>query len=318
MKKRIIVTGGAGFIGANLVEGLNQKGFTNITIVDALRSGPKWKNLVGLTFEDFIHKNDFLSKVSQRNYLKDVGAIFHLGACSATTELDADYLMQNNVHYSISLAEAAIKSNVRFIYASSAATYGLGEQGYLDEHKELDTLRPLNMYGYSKHLFDQWALKHKHLSKIVGLKFFNVFGPKEFHKENMRSMVIKAYEQILGTGQIKLFKSNNPKFQDGGQMRDFIYVRDCVDVMLWLLDKPKVNGIFNLGSGKARTWNDLAAAAFKVLNKPVSIQYIDMHQSLVGQYQDYTEADMTKLRRAGYKKEFTSLEDSVADYLGRI
>jgi ADP-L-glycero-D-manno-heptose 6-epimerase len=318
MKNRIIVTGGAGFIGSQLVAGLNRKGHTNITIVDALGTGMKWKNLVGLQYENFIHKKEFLCTMAARGYFRDVKAVFHMGACSATTELDADYLMTNNVHYSIALAEASLKAKARFIYASSAATYGLGEKGYSDDHRALSTLKPLNMYGYSKHLFDLWALRHKHLKDIVGLKFFNVFGPHEHHKESMRSMILKAFEQIQATGQVKLFKSTHPQYVDGGQMRDFVYVKDCVDVMLWLLDTPRVKGIFNLGTGTARTWNDLAAAVFAAMGKPHAITYIDMPQSLQGQYQDFTQADMTKLRAAGYRKPFTSLEAAVQDYIATL
>ena len=315
MKKRIIVTGGAGFIGANLVAGLNNQGYTDITIVDALRSGSKWKNLVGLQFNDFIHKDDFLTTLATKSYLKDVKAVFHLGACSSTTETNADYLMQNNVQFSIELAKASLKAKSRFVYASSAATYGLGELGYDDTIQTLETLRPLNMYGYSKHLFDLWAKKNKHLSTMCGLKFFNVYGPMEGHKDAQRSMIMKAYEQIRDAGRIKLFKSTSDRFLHGAQMRDFVYVKDCVSVMLWLLSHPKVNGIFNLGTGKARTWNDLATSVFTAVKKPVVIDYIDMPTNLIGQYQDFTEASMKKLSQVGYKKAFYSLEDGVSEYV---
>ena len=315
MKKTIVVTGGAGFIGSNLVERLNTEGFTDIVIVDSLGLQQKWKNLIGLRYQDFIHKNEFLNVVKNSDFLKNCAAIFHLGACSATTEQNADYLMDNNYHYTKSLSIAALKDETRFIYASSAATYGLGELGYDDDNAVVNKLRPLNMYGYSKHLFDQWAIDNKIDQKIVGLKFFNVYGPKEAHKDGMRSMVLKAAEQIQTNKVIKLFKSTTPKYKDGDQQRDFIYVKDCVDVMTWFLNNLSKNGIYNLGTGKARSWNELARAVAKSLNVDVQIEYIDMPQNLRGQYQDFTEAKMDKLLAAGYQTPFTPLEDGVADYI---
>ena len=315
MKSRIIVTGGAGFIGCNLVEKLNAEGKTDIIVVDTLRTGMKWRNLVGLKYADFIQKKDFLSVSSDPSFTKSVEAIFHLGACSSTTERDADYLMENNYIYTKTLAERSITAGIRFIYASSAATYGLGERGYDDSDEVSPTLHPLNMYGYSKQLFDEYALSQKLASKITGLKFFNVYGPKEAHKESMRSMILKSVEQIQSEGSIKLFKSTTDQFSDGGQKRDFVYVKDCVDIMYWLYKNPKITGIYNVGTGIARTWNDLAKAVFKNVGKPESIEYIDMPASLIGQYQDFTEAKMDKLRAAGYTKPFHSLEEGIADYV---
>lgn len=315
MTGKIVVTGGAGFIGSAFVSRLNKEGISNIVIVDTLRSGEKWRNLINLRYEDFIQKDTFINAVITESLPFEVLAIVHMGACSSTTERDADYLMQNNFQYTKTLAQYCLKHKLRFIYASSAATYGLGEAGYDDDISKLRTLRPLNMYGYSKHLFDLWAAEHGVLDRMVGLKFFNVFGPNEYHKEDMRSMVFKAYEQIEFSGSVRLFRSADPKYKDGGQMRDFVYVKDCVEAMLWLLNNPQVNGIYNIGFGAPRTWNDLVTAVFKALNKKVQIDYIDMPESLRKQYQYFTEANISRLKGAGYTKPFTSLEDAVSDYI---
>lgn len=307
----IIVTGGAGFIGSNIVAKLNEKGIRDIIVVDNLRSSEKWKNLRGKHFDDFIHKTLFLDKLQ---YLKNVKTIIHMGACSSTTEKDADYLIENNYLFSKSLLHWSLKNDVRFIYASSAATYGSGEFGYLDSDENSMRLKPLNMYGFSKQLFDEYVIHHKLQNKVVGLKFFNVFGPNEYHKEDMRSMVKKAYEQILDVGYVKLFKSYKKDVADGMQMRDFIYVKDVVDVILWFMDNDK-SGIYNLGSGKASTWIELINAVFKALKKETDIKFVDMPENLKGKYQYYTEADMQKLRKIGYKKEFTPLDKAVYDYV---
>ena len=311
----IIVTGGAGFIGSAAVWKLNQLGRTDIIIVDELRDGEKWKNLNGLKFADVFHKADFLDMVMDNEVPFKIESIIHLGACSSTTEKDADYLLHNNYVYTVELAKYALERGIRFIYASSAATYGSGEKGYSDSEEELESLRPLNMYGYSKQMFDLWAKRNKVLDRIVGLKYFNVYGPNEFHKGDMRSVAHKSFEQIRDTGKVKLFKSNNEKYEDGGQMRDFIYVKDAVDMTLYFLDKPDVNGIYNIGTGKARTWNDLVTAVFNAMDKPVNIEYIDMPQHLLGKYQNFTEAKMDKLKEAGYTKAITSLEEGVEDYV---
>lgn len=311
----IIVTGGAGFIGSATVWKLNQVGRHDIVIVDELGDGEKWKNLNGLSFADIYHKADFLDMVLDNEVPFEPEAIIHLGACSSTTEKDADYLLHNNFVYTVELAKYALERDIRFLYASSAATYGSGEFGYDDNEDELEKLRPLNMYGYSKQMFDLWAKQNKVLDRIVGLKYFNVYGPNEFHKGDMRSVVHKSFEQIRDTGKVKLFKSTDPKYIDGGQMRDFIYVKDAVDMTLFFLENNKANGIFNIGTGKARTWNDLVTSVFNSIGKPVNIEYIDMPQHLLGKYQNFTEAENDKLEKVGYSKQITSLEKGVEDYV---
>jgi ADP-L-glycero-D-manno-heptose 6-epimerase len=253
--------------------------------------------------------------ILDRDVSFDIDAIFHIGANSSTTEKDADYLFSNNYLYTKELAKYCLEKNVRFIYASSAATYGDGSLGFDDDENKLETLRPLNMYGYSKQMFDLWAKRSGAFDKIVGLKYFNVYGPNEYHKGDMRSVVHKAFEQIRDTGKVKLFKSLNPKYKDGEQLRDFIYVRDAVDMTLFFLDKPNINGLFNLGTGKSRTWNDLVTSIFKALNKPVNIEYIDLPEHLREKYQYFTEANMNKIKKAGYNLPISSLEDGVSDYV---
>lgn len=311
----IVVTGGAGFIGSAIVWKLNQMGEENILIVDSLRTGDKWKNLVGLKYNDILHKEDFLQRIMDDNLPFVVDSVIHMGACSATTEKDADYLLENNYKYTTELVKYCLPRKARFIYASSAATYGDGANGYDDNENELMKLYPLNMYGYSKHMFDLWAKKSGVLDKIAGLKFFNVYGPNEYHKEDMRSVVHKAYEQIRDNGKVKLFKSNIPQYKDGEQMRDFIYVKDVVDIVIYFLQNRDKNGIFNVGQGKARTWNDLVTAIFKSMNKPVNIEYIDMPEVLKNKYQNFTQANVDKLVKTGYTKPFCSLEEGVKDYV---
>ena len=242
-------------------------------------------------------------------------AVIHLGACSATTEKDADYLLTNNYHYTRTLCEACHAAGTRFVYASSAATYGDGSHGYSDEDEKTPTLVPLNMYGYSKHMFDLWALQSKMLDRCVGLKYFNVFGPYEDHKQDMRSVVNKSYEQIKKTGEVSLFKSYRADYKDGHQKRDFIYVKDAVDITLYFLDHREKNGLFNCGTGNARTWLDLATAVFTAMNLKPKIKFIEMPETLKEKYQYFTQADVNKLRRAGYTTAFTKLEDAVKDYV---
>lgn len=312
----IIVTGGAGFIGSNIVKALNEAGETNILIVDRLGKADKWKNLMGLNFLDYEHKDDFLVKLEKGLFDTGIWAVFHMGACSSTTERDADYLMENNYGFTRRLATRfAAKKEVRFIYASSAATYGDGSCGYSDEHHTIASLRPLNMYGYSKQIFDLWALKTGFVKRSVGLKYFNVFGPNEYHKGDMRSVVIRAYFQMKNQGKVRLFKSYRPEYEDGRQCRDFIYVKDAVTMTLHFLEQPEINGIFNAGTGTPRTFYDLASAVFAALGKEANIEFIDMPDGLEKRYQYYTCAETEKLRSIGYDFEFTSLEDAIRDYV---
>jgi ADP-L-glycero-D-manno-heptose 6-epimerase len=310
-----IVTGGAGFIGSAIVAMLNEKGIEDILIVDELDSTEKWKNLVNLKFVDYLNKDEFLRLVFENKLPAPAKAIIHMGACSSTTEKNAEYLNQNNYRYTRILADWAVKNNIRFIYASSAATYGDGRQGYNDDDASSLTLKPLNMYGYSKQLFDLWSIKSGTAKKIVGLKFFNVYGPNEYHKGDMMSVICKSFAQIKETGLVKLFKSYNKDYKDGEQKRDFIYIKDCTEVIWWLIQNKQVNGIFNLGTGKARTWNDLVTAVFSALKKKPKIEYIEMPEVLRDKYQYFTEAKMDKLKAAGCPVKFSSLEDGVKDYV---
>ena len=310
----IIVTGGAGFIGSALVWGLNRRSISDILVVDHLGCSEKWKNLRNLSFQDYLEKDQFIKLIQKNKLTISVDAILHMGACSSTTETDASYLSANNYQYTKDLATYAVNSNIRFIYASSAATYGNGSNGY-DDEMEPTNLKPLNMYGYSKQLFDLWAIKRGVLSRMVGLKFSNVFGPNEYHKGNMRSMVKKAFEQIQSDGKVRLFKSYKPDYLDGEQMRDFIYVKDAAAMTLFFLERQEVNGTFNVGSGVARTWNDLTKAVFTALNKEPQIEYIEMPEAIRDQYQYFTELKIDKVRSVGCNKPLLSLEEGVEDYV---
>ena len=314
MGNYIVVTGAAGFIGRNIVEGLNKRGHTDLILIDNLGTDEKWKNLRGLFYEDILSPATYISKI-RANTAPPADAIIHLGACSATTERDADFLLDNNYRYTRDLCEWSLPNAARFVYASSAATYGDGASGYSDDDDATPALKPLNMYGYSKHMFDLWALKHGLFDRIVGLKYFNVFGPYEEHKADMRSLVHKAYGQVLDHGYLELFKSDRSEYADGEQMRDFIYVKDVVDVTLHFALDSKAGGLLNCGTGKARTWNAIATALFKALDIPVDIRYIDMPEVLRGKYQYFTQAEMQKLRQTGYAAPFTELEDAVYDYV---
>jgi ADP-L-glycero-D-manno-heptose 6-epimerase len=310
----VIVTGGAGFIGSAVIWKLNNQGLDKIIVVDELGTDEKWKNLVGLKYFDFIPKNQFLDKINSSLDFS-VEAIIHMGANSSTTEKDADHLLSNNYEYTKCLAKYCIRNNIRFIYASSAATYGDGSKGFEDNEMEIENLRPLNMYGYSKQLFDLWALKKGLFKDIVGLKYFNVYGPNEYHKGDMRSVVHKAFEQINDTGKVRLFKSGKPEFKDGEQLRDFIYIKDAVDMTLFFLDRKDKNGLFNIGAGKARSWNGLVKAIFNALGKETRIDYIDMPKHLAEKYQYFTEAKLDKIKKAGYVNPLTTLENGVTDYV---
>ena len=310
----IIVTGGAGFIGSAIVWRLNEQGFNDIIIVDELGLDDKWKNLAGLDFTDFINKNDFIQKIKD-NYDFKAASIIHMGANSSTTEKDADHLIKNNFEYTKELALYSVKNNTRFVYASSAATYGDGSLGFDDDESKIKMLRPMNMYGYSKSLFDLWAQKKGLLSKIAGVKYFNVYGPNEYHKGDMRSVVHKAFEQISSTGRVKLFKSQNYLYKDGEQLRDFVYVKDAVDMTLFFLEKPGVSGIFNVGTGKARTWKDLVTSIFNALDIEVNIEYIDLPEAIASKYQYFTQANLEKIGNAGYDKPIASIEEGITDYV---
>ncbi len=310
----IVVTGGAGFIGSAMVWKLNEHGVDDILVVDDLGTDDKWKNLVPRRYRDYEHKDSFIARV-RANTLKDVTGIIHMGACSATTERDADYLMANNFHYTRDLAEWATNRGVRFLYASSGSTYGDGENGFSDADAVTSTLRPRHMYGYSKLLFDLHALRTGISERTAGLRFFNVFGPNEYHKAKMRSVPLVAFEQIRDTEALNLFKSYRADYADGEQKRDFIYVKDCVNAMWWLLNNPEVSGIFNVGTGTARTWNALGNAVFSAMDKTPDIRYIEMPDALRGQYQYFTEAPMDKLRATGCPLPAYTLESAVADYV---
>ncbi len=311
----IVVTGGAGFIGSAMIWKLNAEGIKDILVVDALDTSDKWRNLVNRHFTDYLDQGEFLEKIKADTLPGNIKALVHMGACSATTERDSHYLMQNNYQYTQRLAEWALSRKVRFIYASSGATYGDGALGYSDSDETTSRLKPLNMYGYSKHLFDLWALRSGAIKHLAGLKFFNVFGPNEYHKDEMRSVVHKAWGQIKSADRVKLFKSYLPAYRDGEQVRDFVYIKDVVEVIWWLLGRTQINGIYNIGTGRARTWKDLVQAVFTAMDRPLQIEFIEMPENLRDRYQYRTEAAVEKLRRAGYAEDFHSLEDGVRDYV---
>jgi ADP-L-glycero-D-manno-heptose 6-epimerase len=315
-----IITGGAGFIGSVIWSRLNQLGHKDIWVVDSLRSNDKYRNMVGKHSWDYSHKSDFLSQIqtkqiNQRVNPSDIKGIIHMGACSSTFQLDSDYLMQNNFEYSKVLCNFALEHGIRFIYASSAATYGSGNEGYNDDHSQLSSLRPLNPYGFSKHIFDLWLAEHKLLDQVVGLKFFNVYGPNEYHKDEQRSVICKAYLEAQISKSVALFKSYHPDYKDGESKRDFIYVKDCAEAIVALLRQPDANGIFNLGTGKARSWLDLARALLKSMDLPENIIFKDMPEVLRGRYQYFTEANMSKFNQLKLPVQFHSLEDGVEDFV---
>jgi len=311
---RIIVTGGAGLIGSHLVEALNQRGWTDILVVDHLGRDDKWRNLCGLQVADILQKEAFRQELRE-DRVPAAEAVVHFGACSTTTEADAGYLLDNNYRYSVELCEWCLRHETRFIYASSAATYGDGSRGYADADAVTPTLRPLHAYGFSKQLFDLWTLRHGYFRSIVGLKFFNVYGPREAHKSDIRSMVHKAVGQIQATGEVCLFKSDHPHYRDGEQIRDFVWVGDTAQVALFFLERPDVSGLFNCGTGQGRTWLDLARAMFAALGREPRIRFIDMPEALRARYQYHTVADLRKLRGAGYAHAFTPIEDGTRTYI---
>lgn len=309
-----IVTGGAGFIGCNLVKALNARGCTNIVVVDRLDDPRKEKNLAILRYREYLDKQQFRERLRAGTQDKP-DTVFHLGACSSTTETDENYLKDNNFEYTRELCEWSLQKGVRFVYASSAATYGDGALGFSDDVAKLKSLRPLNAYGWSKHRFDLWALEQGILDRIAGLKYFNVYGPHENHKDDMRSVVNKAYREIRDTGSLRLFKSYRPEYADGCQERDFLYVDDAVACTLFFGDNPGVGGLFNCGTGTARTWLDLARAVFTAMNVPQRILFTEMPDSIRDKYQYHTRAEVENLRRAGYTRPFASVEQGVTDYV---
>lgn len=312
----IVLTGGAGFIGSVFLWRLNQAGITDVLVVDNLDSSEKWRNLNGKRFTDYLQKDDFLSLIESSKMAKPRHVV-HLGACSSTTLIDADYFIKNNYEYSKKIALWALRHKAPFLYASSAATYGEGKYGYADDKATSLKLSPLNMYGYSKHLFDMWVAARHLEKKVTGIKFFNVYGPNEYHKGEMMSLICKKYTEVKETGIMKLFKSYRSDVADGEQKRDFIYVKDAVEVMWYLFNNPARTGIFNLGTGRARSWNELAGALFKALGINGKIEYIDMPEILRGKYQYFTEARMEKLRKILQYK-FHSLEEGIRDYAGYL
>ena len=313
----ILITGGAGFIGSVLAKELNILGHKDLVIVDKLEDSSKWKNLRGIKYLEYIHADELFNG-DYDDLIAETDLVFHLGACSSTTEKNMDFLMKNNVAYTQALFRFAATKNIPFIYASSAATYGAGENGYDDLHSGISELMPLNPYGYSKQVVDEWVLAEENKPEHwFGLKFFNVYGPNEYHKEEMRSLVHKSFEQITAAGKVKLFKSYRPDFKDGEQLRDFIYVKDVVRVMIELADESKssFSGIYNLGTGKARSFLDLTNATFKAMGIAPNIEFIEMPESLKDQYQYFTQAQMRKLLTALPGIEFTSLENGIQDYV---
>lgn len=309
----IIVTGGAGFIGSCVVRTLNDAGRKDIIIVDNIAETDKWMNMRNKQFIKYVHKSKFLEELPS---YEGVEAIIHMGAQSSTTERNFDYLWVNNFEYTKALWNYCAEKQISFIYASSAATYGDGSQGF-DDKTSIDVLQPLNGYGYSKHLFDLWVLHQAKVrpAQAAGLKFFNVYGPNEYFKGSMASMVFHGFNQIKADGEIRLFKSCNPDYEDGGQLRDFVYVKDICSVIMFLLEHKSVNGLFNVGTGRAQSFSELAEATFEALGLEPNIKYIDMPEKLRGKYQYYTKAEMQKLRDMGYDKPFADLKQGVTDYV---
>lgn len=308
---KFIVTGGAGFIGSALCWKLNQLGADDILIVDRLDKSDKWKNLAPLRFADYLDADAFLENLEKHNKAE---VLLHLGACSATTERDSHFMMRNNYEYTKRLANWSVENGKRFIYASSAATYGDGSNGMEDGTENLEKLRPLNVYGYSKHLFDLYAKRNNLFDKIVGLKYFNVFGPNENHKDDMRSLVNKAFAQIRETGKLQLFKSAHLDYEDGEFGRDFVYVKDAVEMTLHFVEN-RSGGLYNIGSGAMHTWNELASAIFNALDLQPEIEFVEMPEHLRDRYQYHTQADLTRIRETNYDKETSPLRESVADYV---
>lgn len=311
---RILVTGGAGFLGSALVWGLNARGYDDIWVVDLLGHSSKWRNLSPLRFSEYLEAGKLRERVLA-DRLPEFGLVLHMGACSATTESDVAYLIDNNYEYTRELARWALGRKIRMVYASSAATYGDGSAGMADSTAVLERLRPLNAYGFSKHLFDRIAYREGWLEQLVGLKYFNVFGPNEGHKGDMRSLVDKAFQQVTQTGRLGLFRSYRPDFADGEQRRDFLYVKDAVDMTLFLAFHPYARGLYNLGSGVASTWLELADALFAAMGRETAVDFIEMPPELRDRYQYFTQADLGRLKAQGYTGRLTPLKEAVEEYV---
>jgi ADP-L-glycero-D-manno-heptose 6-epimerase len=313
-KLMIVVTGSAGFIGSCMVAKLNQEGFNDIVLVDDFSRPEKNKNFEGKRYTQVVDRREFISWISANHHF--IQTIIHLGARTDTTEFNKDVLFELNTTYSKLVFNACVEYGISLIYASSAATYGMGEFGYDDDHDVVYKLRPLNPYGESKNEFDKWVLQQPRKPYFwAGLKFFNIYGPNEFHKGRMASVIFHAFNQIKATGRMKLFRSHRPDYKDGGQLRDFVYVKDLVEVIYFLMHHRKDSGIYNLGTGKARAFIDLARNTFGAMGVPEDIEFIDTPIDIRDKYQYFTEANMTKLRAIGYPRPFTSLEDGVEDYV---
>ena len=319
----ILVTGGAGLIGSAIVHRLNELGYENIVVADHLGEGEKWQNLRALRYADYFEKDQLWGLLESGRLGEDYPfqVIFHLGACSDTTEKDASYLVKNNFDFGRALAEYAMRKGARMIYASSAATYGDGEAGFVDDEALIPKLRPLNKYGWSKQVFDQFLWRRGWLTegRFVGVKYSNVFGPNEYHKAHMRSMLLRSYEQITASGKVSLFKSYRSEYADGEQVRDFLYVKDAAKMTVFFMNEgASCRGLYNIGFGATRSWNDLAKAMFAAMGRPVKIEYIEMPESLRPRYQYYTCLDISKIRKAGYTAPLMTLEEAARDYVSYL
>jgi len=311
----ILITGAAGFIGSAVACKLNRQGRKDLILCDRFRESEKWKNILGLQYNSFVHSDELFDYLLEDPQAKEIETVIHLGACSDTTETDMDYLLENNVNFSIGLCKWSIENKVRFVYASSAAVYGDGSQGFSDSDELTPKLRPLNKYGFSKWMFDMWVLNNGLVDKVAGLRYFNVFGPNEYHKGKMASVVFHTCPQALETGTVKLFESHRENVKHGEQARDFIYIDEAVDITLFLLKNETACGIFNAGTGRAHTFNDLVNGVFNGLGKEPVIRYFPMPEELRERYQYFTLADMTRLKKAGYKEPEDRFKKYVTAYV---